>query len=159
MRPILDEAYAAAHRRGFFGVAVYNPKREENVGAVIRVAHCFGASILYVFGQRFRRYNSDTTNGTCHVPTLYIPDPALFWDYMPEHASVVALEITDGTDSLVRFCHPGRAVYVLGPEDGSLPSVVLDRAHHLVRVPTQFCLNVAHALTATLYDRTAKGSA
>lgn len=44
--------------------------------------------------------------------------------------------------------NPRRAVYLLGPEDGSIS--------FLVQIPSTYCLNVATAGAVVMYDRAAK---
>ena len=54
---------------------------------------------------------------------------------------------------LPEFKHPLRAVYILGRERGPISQDVLDRAHHVIRIPTKFCINVATAGAVVMYDR------
>ena len=61
-----------------------------------------------------------------------------------------------GASALPQFTHPEKAVYVFGPEDGSLPQEVVDKAHHVVYVPTVGCMNLAATVNVVLYDRLAK---
>jgi len=152
----LPEDYLRAQRAGYFGVVIWNPKFEENIGALLRTAHVFGAGFIGVFGERWRRYNSDTTASARHVPTYYYGQTPDWFDRLPEDCEPVAVEITEDADSLVRFDHPKRAAYILGPEDGSLPAYVLERCQRKVRIPTRWCLNVAVAGAVVMYDRIAK---
>ena len=43
--------------------------------------------------------------------------------------------------------------YRLGPEMGNLSPKILERCHHVVKIPTNFCLNVATTGAIILYDR------
>ena len=51
------------------------------------------------------------------------------------------------------FATPLRAAYVLGPEKGSLSSALVKRCHHIVKIPTKFCVNVGIAGAMVIYDR------
>jgi tRNA(Leu) C34 or U34 (ribose-2'-O)-methylase TrmL len=48
-------------------------------------------------------------------------------------AQPVAVEVRDSSERLPNYEHPPNAVYVFGPEDGSLPGAVLARCHRFVR--------------------------
>jgi hypothetical protein len=65
----------------------------------------------------------------------------------------VAVEVRKNSESLPHFEHPEQAVYVFGPEDGSLPSWVLGHCHRFLVVPGRHCLNLAGAATLVLYKR------
>eukprot|EP00796_Vickermania_ingenoplastis_P008939 gene8939-6271_t len=47
-------------------------------------------------------------------------------------------------------------VYILGPEDGTLPAACLPHCDDAVYIPTVGSLNLSAAITVLLYDRTAK---
>ncbi|MCU8306563.1 TrmH family RNA methyltransferase, partial [Vibrio vulnificus] len=54
------------------------------------------------------------------------------------------------------FVHPEKAIYLFGPEDGSLPQEVVDKAHHVAYIPTHGCMNLAATVNVLMYDRLAK---
>jgi hypothetical protein len=68
----------------------------------------------------------------------------------------VAVELRRNSESLIDFEHPGRALYVFGPEDGSLDRGTLAQCHRFVVIPTRHCTNLAAAVYTVLYDRHAK---
>ncbi|WP_244500335.1 TrmH family RNA methyltransferase [Methyloceanibacter methanicus] len=72
---------------------------------------------------------------------------------LPKGCSLVGIEILDGATDLPSFPHPLRCAYVLGPERGVLSTGLLDRCDHLIRIPTNFSLNVATAGAIVMYDR------
>ncbi|HEY8939399.1 MAG TPA: TrmH family RNA methyltransferase, partial [Cellvibrio sp.] len=49
-----------------------------------------------------------------------------------------------------------QALYIFGPEDGSVDQAVLDCCDHVVYVPTVGCMNLAASVNVVLYDRLAK---
>jgi tRNA(Leu) C34 or U34 (ribose-2'-O)-methylase TrmL len=64
--------------------------------------------------------------------------------------------VRPNSESLIEFEHPSDAVYVFGPEDGSLDRAVLGQCHRFVTIPTRHCTNLAAAIYTVLYDRHAK---
>jgi tRNA(Leu) C34 or U34 (ribose-2'-O)-methylase TrmL len=68
----------------------------------------------------------------------------------------VAIELRPGSESLLDFEHPDNALYVFGPEDGSLDRGVLGLCHRFVYIPARHCLNLSAAVYTVLYDRHAK---
>jgi len=71
----------------------------------------------------------------------------------------VAVELRTGAELLPAFEHPEHALYVFGPEDGSLRSAELSRCHRFVVIPTRHCVNLASAVYLVLYDRMVKRQA
>lgn len=143
--------------RGYFGVAVWHPKATVNVGTLWRSAHVFGAAFVSVVGGRYHKQPSDTMQTTRHVPLYEYDTFDAFYANLPHSCQLVAVELCDGARSLVEYGHPERAVYLLGPEDGSLPPEILKRCHSRVIIPGTHCLNLAVAGSVVLYDRIAKG--
>lgn len=142
--------------RGYFGVVVYQPKYGENIGTLWRSAHAFGAAFLATIGPRYHRQPSDTSSATKHTPLWRFDRLNDLLYHIDSSCVPVAVEITDTARDLPRFNHPERALYILGPEDGTLPPEVLDVCVAIVKIPTAFCLNLATAGSVVLYDRIAK---
>ena len=138
--------------RGYFGIALWAPKSTDNYGTALRSAYVFDASLVQVVGRRFKRQPSDVFQTHRHVPTFEVNDID-----PPYDCQIVAVEIAPGRSvALPDFQHPERALYVFGPEDGSVPKHVIDRAQHVVTIPGRACLNLASAVTIVLYDRAVK---
>lgn len=68
----------------------------------------------------------------------------------------VAIELVPGTESLPDFVHPEDAIYLFGPEDGSLERPMLMHCHKFVSIPSAHCMNLASAVYVVLYDRLVK---
>ena len=64
----------------------------------------------------------------------------------------------EGATPLPHFIHPPQAVYIFGPEDGTIKQQVIDYADDVVYVPTVGCMNLAASVNVLLYDRLAKSS-
>ena len=133
--------------RGWFGIALYEPKIEANLGGVCRSAHAFGAAFVALIGQRYQRTSSDTTKAHRALPVLYFRDWALFTETMMQYP-IITVEVHQGT-SLSRFTHPQQAIYVFGGEDRTLP-VHGDQSVH---IHTRYCLNLSSCATVVMYSR------
>ena len=144
--------------RGYAAIGLYEPKHQVNVGAALRAAGCYGASMLAVAGTRPKSYMgkicTDTMKTYRHMPVLRGTDLRAF---IPYDCVPVAVELTADARSLVDYTHPQRAFYVFGPEDGSVPNEVLGWCRDVVAVPTRQCMNLAATVNVVLYDRMAKG--
>ena len=139
-----------------FCIGVENLKNGINLGAILRGAHNFGASMVFTVGRPYVRQASDTLKSYKHIPLLRF----LSWEDYKESAPFawipVGVEITETAEGLPDFVHPKQAVYLLGPEDGSISNAALSMCKHIVRIPSRRCLNVAQAAVVVMYDRVAK---
>jgi tRNA(Leu) C34 or U34 (ribose-2'-O)-methylase TrmL len=138
-------------KRGYFGIAFYEPKFEENIGTAVRNAHCFGADFIAVIGKRYKKQPSDTMKTEKHVPIYEYSDLKDFIEHLPKGCEIVVVEC-DG-ESSIEFKHPQRAVYLMGGEDRSVPKTVNAKR---VAFPTSHCVNMAVASGLILYDRVMK---
>lgn len=149
-------------------VALVNPKFGHNVGAVVRAASCYGVPQVWFTGDRvsvdpkdyptgkkgkFRLPREERMKGYKKV-TLLRDD--LFFDRFAKPVVPVCVEIKPGSVPLTDLHHPENALYVFGPEDGSVPSAYYRHCHVFVHIPAAHCLNLAAAVYTVLYDRIAK---
>jgi tRNA(Leu) C34 or U34 (ribose-2'-O)-methylase TrmL len=142
-------------------VALINPKFPRNVGAVVRAASCYGIPQVWFSGSRvslephagYRLPREERMRGYQDV-TLRHSDR--IFDQFGRGVVPVAIELQPGAESLIDFNHPKQAVYVFGPEDGSLSRSVLGLCHRFVVIPTAHCTNLAAAVYTVLYDRHSK---
>lgn len=148
-------------------ILLQDPKYPHNVGGALRAAACFGADVVWYTGdrlnkqlegmkrlpreERMRNYGATELN---HSPSVYRPllgPLSQKGDMIP-----VCIEIGLGTESLPQFEHPENAIYVFGPEDGSVTPGLKSACHRFVSIPTLHCTNLAAAVYIVLYDRLAK---
>ena len=54
------------------------------------------------------------------------------------------------------YCHPERAIYLLGGEDKTISEEAQQICTSIVKFNSKFCLNVAVAGSIVLYDRSTK---
>jgi len=79
-----------------------------------------------------------------------------FFDEFPRDVTPVAIELKPTAEMLTQFEHPDNALYVFGPEDGSIGRVHLQHCHRIVAIPLAHCANLAAAVYMVLYDRMLK---
>lgn len=140
--------------RGFFGIGVEGISKPMNVGNLLRSAHSFGANFFFTIDPEVdvkEMKRSDTSDAFGHVP---------FYNFarhedliLPQHTSLVAVELLEDSVDLPSFRHPTRAVYVLGREMGSVSDPLLARCDHKIKIPMKFCVNVGVAGAIVMYDR------
>lgn len=137
-------------------------KFPHNVGSAVRAASCYGAEHVYFTGSRFdvgslkrlpreermKGYAPWTDLGT-HVR----PIDEVIGD---RDMTPVAVELLPGSEPLHTFEHPENALYVFGPEDGSIPRGTRGVCHRFVHIPSLHCLNLSSATYIVLYDRMVK---
>ncbi len=140
--------------KGFFGIGAEGISKPMNMGALMRTAHAFGASFFYSVDADVKvtdMYASDTSKAYENMPYYNwdsIEDMAL-----PRGCQLVGIELTDDAVELPEFKHPRAAAYVLGRELGNLSPEMMAKCHHIVKIPTKFCINVSLAGALVMYDR------
>ena len=140
-------------------IGLIDPKSPSNVGAVLRAAGCYGADAVHYTGSRYdraARFQTDTKNVSSTIPLVHVTN---LLDELADHTRLVCVELVEGATSLPQFQHPAHALYVFGPEDGSLSQELVDRADAVVYIPTIGCMNLAATVNVVLYDRLAKSAA
>lgn len=129
--------------RGYCGIGIFGSKTATNVGTLWRSAANMGAAFIFTVGRRFPQQASDTVKAWKHVP--YFEVDAIDKLPIPRGCQLIAVEQDPAAVPLADFIHPERAVYILGAEDAGLPRRILNRAHAIVEIPSDHCLNVAVA--------------
>lgn len=150
----LNQIYAS---EGFFGIGIYHPEQQENLGSLWRSAYILGASFIFTIGKnKFVKESSDVTHAWNKIPLYTHTDFDGFYDALPYSTQLIGVEMHEDAIAVNHFEHPHRAVYLLGCESSGLPSKVINRCHKLVSLPGNFSLNVATAGAVLLYDRITK---
>lgn len=144
--------------RGYFGIGIFAPKNEVNIGTLWRSAYIFGAAFIFTIGRRYKAQASDTVAAPRHIPLLNYLTYEDFMEHEPSNCQIICVENNEGAAPLAGFRHPERAVYLLGAEDNGLPAKILER-HQSIIIESErpFSLNVATAGTIVMYDRISKG--
>lgn len=146
-------------------VALINPKFTHNIGQSIRAASLFGAKTLFFTGNRVitnleekqeKKYRFPREERMKEYKKVLVLHDDYFLERFNCDISPVAIEKRQNSERLPYFKHPKNAIYVFGPEDGSIPKSYLQHCHSFVLIPVESCLNLAAAVNVTLYDRKSK---
>ncbi|HJS83744.1 MAG TPA: TrmH family RNA methyltransferase [Nitrososphaera sp.] len=143
-------------------VVLLNPKFAHNVGGTLRACSIWGVEKLTWTGDRV--LDPDLWPKEARLPReermkLYREVKLQTVPRMTDlqsRGTPVAVELRDQAENLFEFEHPEDAVYVFGPEDGSIDKGTLHACHRFVRIPSRACLNLAAAINVVLYDRAQK---
>ncbi len=122
----------------------------------MRAAGCYRVDAVFYTGTRYDRavkLNTDTKDRRQTIPLTGV-DSLLA--AVPEKMKIVCVELVEGATPLPSYQHPDNAIYIFGPEDGTIGQEIIDRADAVVYVPTVGCMNLAGSVNVVLYDRLAK---
>lgn len=137
-------------------IALTDPKSPTNVGGVMRAAGCYQANEVLYSGIRYAKaakFQTDTKAVTNNIPLKHVES---FFVNKPDDVKVICVDLVEGAIPLPEFTHPEKALYIFGPEDGTISQKVVDQADSVVYVPTIGCMNLAASVNVLLYDRLAK---
>lgn len=148
-------------------VVLIDPKYAHNVGMTVRLASCYGFKQVWFTGDRVRLEieqkkripREERMRGYKDVDMINYDNPIEQFrpkDNLSSRVTPVAVEVRDNSERLDEFIHPTNALYIFGPEDGSVPPFVLAQCHRFVVIPTRHCLNLATAVATVMYDRAQK---
>lgn len=139
--------------RGYFAIGAEGISKPMNLGNLVRSAHAFGASFVFLIRAEYdaRVSISDTSKAEFQLPVYDYPSAQEL--SLPRGCRLVGCELVDDAVALPSFRHPATAAYVFGPERGSLSPAMLARCDHVVRIPTKFCINLGVAGAIVMYDR------
>lgn len=145
----------------YSAIGLVNPKSPTNVGGVMRAAGCYEADDVFYTGKRYAlavsngnsQYNTDTQAASDIIALTGVES---LIDVIDQDVSIVCVDLVEGAIPLPEFKHPEKALYIFGPEDGTISQQVINRADAVVYVPTVGCMNLAASVNVLLYDRLAK---
>jgi tRNA G18 (ribose-2'-O)-methylase SpoU len=139
--------------KGYFAIGAERMSKALNLGNLMRSAHAFGASFTFTVGATYQALEAraDTSKGQWQIPHYNWGSSAEM--VLPQGCKLVGVELVDDAIDLPSFRHPLRAAYILGPEQGSLSPELISRCAYVVKIPSNFCVNVAMAGAIVMYDR------
>lgn len=140
-------------QRGYAAIGLYQPKDGNNVGSVLRAAGCYDAALIAIEGRRYHKARTDTQAVFRRIPLVQTDD---LLSIIPFGCVPVAVEFIKTAKPLTTYKHPQSAFYIFGPEDGSVPTHILEKCRDVVYVPTDSCMNLAATVNVLLYDRLLK---
>ena len=143
-------------------IVLLNPKYEINVANTKRAAAAFGADAVLVIGKRYKPATGEKGDRKPRPLRMKVYDhieirdletlPSIYFD----SNNLVVVEKLEWATPLPNFVHPENAAYIFGPEDGSVPKWIREKAKFHTFIPTNECLNLASAVNVVLYDRNTK---
>ena len=143
-------------------IGLLNPKSPENVASVLRAAGNYRVNSVFYTGTRYpraARLNPCTVDMSRKVSKdIAITDVEHLIDDTPDDLDIVCIELAENAIALPAYQHPHNALYIFGPEDGTISQNIIDRADAVVYVPTVGCMNLAATVNVVLYDRLAKSA-
>jgi len=77
-------------------------------------------------------------------------------DALEPGMKLVCVDLIEGATPLPNFQHPDNAMYLFGPEDGTIKQKVINQADAVVYVPTIGCMNLAASVNVVMYDKLSK---
>lgn len=137
-------------------IGLTDPKSPSNVGAVMRAAGCYQADEVRYTGVRYARaakFHTDTKDVSQKIPLRAVES---LTDNLLLGQKIICVDLVEGAIPLPEFEHPENAIYIFGPEDGTIAQDVINKADAVVYVPTIGCMNLAASVNVLLYDRLAK---
>lgn len=153
------------------------PKTPDNVGTILRSTLALAGPNTTVaiaeprwplFIHPINRLRTDPSSAHKHLNVRTFAHLTDALDAVATSTDMSRVVIERGVfrppEYLDEFEHPERAVYIFGPEDGSVPDEPWLGPHLTVEIrgaatlasPVQGCLNLATAVSIVLYDRLAK---
>lgn len=143
-------------KRGFCQIGLVNPKTPANVGSAMRACGVYGAVGLFYTGRRYKKAKeliTDTQKFHRHIPLTRVESLA---DIIPYGCIPVAVDIIEGAEPLPDYKHPKNAIYIFGPEDGTLGKSITSFCKDIIYIPTNGCMNLGATVNVVLYDRMTK---
>lgn len=141
-------------------ILLENPKYIANLGMIKRLASCYDIKYLFYTGTRIDLTKEDRIPRELRmkeyndVELIHLSKPFDF--FQKTNLIPIAVELRDNSQSLQDFNHPEKAVYIFGPEDGSVSQGFCSFSHQFVKIPTKHCLNLATAISAVMWDKQLK---
>ncbi len=144
------------------GIGLLNPKSPENVASVLRAAGNYRVNSVFYTGTRYPRaakLNPCTVDMSRKVSKdITLTGVEHLIDDTPDDVDIVCIEFAENAIALPAYQHPRDALYIFGPEYGTISQNIIDRADAVVYVPTVGCMNLAATVNVVLYDRLAKSA-
>lgn len=141
-------------------IGLINPKSPYNVSSIMRTAGNFSVASVFYTGKRYPRAlmrNPDLPDMHRRVgQSIPLSEVSSISDCMPQDMTMVCVEFVENATALPLFQHPENALYVFGPEDGSMTQEIVDKADKVVYIPTVKSMNLAASVNVVLYDRMMK---
>lgn len=137
----------------YFGIGIYKPKTEENVGSLWRTAYIYGASFLFIIDAKYKKKSSDVLKVWSKIPVFQFATIEAFIQTVPYSCKIIGIEMDKRAIPIKQFVHPERAVYLLGSENNGLTKELKNKCQELIILPGKESVNVAVAGSIAIFDR------
>ena len=140
-------------------IGLSDPKNPANVGSILRTAGNFRVDNVFYTGTRYdrARLQNQTQNISRKVSRhVHCEKVDNLLTELDKNTRIVCVELAQNATPLPDYQHPEQAIYIFGPEDGSLSQDIIDQADDIVYIPTVDCMNLAITVSVVMYDRLAK---
>jgi tRNA G18 (ribose-2'-O)-methylase SpoU len=137
----------------YFGIGIFRPKTEENLGTLWRTALIYSASFIFVIEAKYNKKSSDIMKVWSKIPLFQFETKDAFLSTVPYSCKLVGIEMDKNSIPIKEYNHPERAVYLLGSEDNGLPKKLKEKCHDIICLPGNRSLNVAVAGSISIFDR------
>lgn len=142
-------------------IGLVNPKTPVNVQGIMRACGCYQVNDVFFTGRRYElakksgeaQYQVDTKKAANRIPLTNVE---CLMAAKKENAKIICVDLVEGAIPLPEFVHPQNAIYIFGPEDGTIGQALVDQADAVVYMPTIGSMNLAASVNVLLYDRLAK---
>jgi len=143
-------------------LGLVNPKSPDNVGSVLRAAANYRVDKVFYTGDRYpraieRKARSVDMSRKISKDVLISRAECLI-EVVSKDMKIVCVELAVNAIPLPEYQHPENALYIFGPEDGSIDQDIIDQADAVVYVPTVGCMNLSASVNVLLYDRLVKAA-
>jgi tRNA(Leu) C34 or U34 (ribose-2'-O)-methylase TrmL len=143
-------------------LGLVNPKSPDNVGSVLRAAANYRVEKVFYTGDRYpraieRKARSVDMSRKISKDVLISRADCLI-DIVTDNMKIVCVEFAINAIPLPEYVHPENALYIFGPEDGSIDQDLIDQADAVVYIPTVGCMNLSASVNVVLYDRLVKAA-
>ena len=142
-----------AKEERYFGIGVYQPKTEENIGTLWRTAYVYGASFIFIIDAKYKKQSSDVLKAWSKIPLFQYKNIQAFLDTVPYSCKVIGVEMEEKSIPIKEFNHPQRGIYLLGSENNGLPKDLQNKCQDLIVLPGTTSLNVSVAGSIVIFDR------
>ena len=119
-------------------LGLVNPKSPDNVGSVLRAAANYSVDKVFYTGDRYpraieRKARTVDMSRKISKDVLIARADSLI-DVIAKDMKIVCIEFAINAIPLPEYQHPEHALYIFGPEDGSIDQEIIDRADAMVQV-------------------------
>lgn len=144
-------------------IGLLNPKSPYNVSSVMRSAGNFQVDSVFYTGKRYpRALMRNPALPDMHRKvgqSIPLAEVSSILDVAAPGMKRVCVEFVENAIALPSYQHPAHAMYIFGPEDGSVSQQIIDNVDEVVYIPTINSMNLAASVNVVLYDRLAKSAA